>query len=83
ILAVGRHFGVAPLVCINKYDLDEQNSRHIEDYCRDAGIDVGTKIPFDTVVTDAIAQGVPVVEFGDGVVARRMEELWGTVAARS
>jgi MinD superfamily P-loop ATPase len=82
VLAVCRHFGVKALVCINKYDLDEANSRHIEDYCRQAGIDVGAKIPFDTVVNDAIAQGVPVVEFGDGVVSERMEELWKVVAAR-
>jgi MinD superfamily P-loop ATPase len=82
VLAVCRHFGVGALVCINKYDLDEENSRRIEDYCREAGIDVGAKIPFDTVVTDAIVQGVPVVEFGDGVVSERMEELWKAVAAR-
>jgi len=82
VLAVCRHFGVAPLVCINKYDLDEENSRHIEDYCRKASIDVGAKIPFDTVVSDAIAQGVPVVEFGDGLVSRRIQELWKVVAAR-
>jgi len=82
VLAVCRHFGVGALVCINKYDLDEENSRRIEDYCREAGIDIGAKIPFDTVVTDAIVQGVPVVEFGDGVVSERMEELWKAVAAR-
>jgi MinD superfamily P-loop ATPase len=82
VLAVCRHFGVAPLVCINKYDLDERNSRHIEDYCRRADIDIAAKIPFDTVVTDAITQGVPVVEFGDGLVSRRMEELWKVLAAR-
>ena len=82
VLAVGRHFRVPALVCINKYDLDEGNSRHIEDYCRDAGVDVGANIPFDTVVSDAIAQGVPVVEFGDGVVSQRMEELWRVVTAR-
>jgi MinD superfamily P-loop ATPase len=82
VLAVCRHFRVAALVCINKYDLDEGNSRHIEDHCRRAGIDVGARIPFDTVVSDAITQGVPVVEFSDGVVSRQMEELWKVVAAR-
>jgi len=82
VLAVCRHFRVAALVCINKYDLDEGNSRHIEDHCRRAGIDVGARIPFDTVVSDAITQGVPVVEFSDGVVSQRMEELWKVVAAR-
>jgi MinD superfamily P-loop ATPase len=83
VLAVSRHFGIGALVCINKYDLDEGNSRQIEGYCRDARVDVGAKIPFDTVVTDAIAQGVPVVEFADGVVSQRMQELWTVVAARS
>jgi MinD superfamily P-loop ATPase len=82
VLAVCRHFRVVALVCINKYDLDEGNSRHIEDHCRRAGIDVGVRIPFDTVVSDAITQGVPVVEFSDGVVSRQMEELWKVVAAR-
>jgi MinD superfamily P-loop ATPase len=82
VLAVCRHFGVRTLVCINKYDLDERNSRRIDDYCRQAGVHVGAKIPFDTVVSDAIAQGVPVVEFGDGVVSQRMEDLWSAVAAR-
>jgi len=82
VLAVCHHFRVVALVCINKYDLDEGNSRHIEDHCRRAGIDVGVRIPFDTVVSDAITQGVPVVDFSDGVVLQRMEELWKVVAAR-
>jgi MinD superfamily P-loop ATPase len=83
VLAVSGHFRVPALVCINKYDLDERNSRRIEDYCGDVGVDVGARIPFDTVVSDAIAQGVPVVEFGDGVVSQRIQELWRAVAARS
>jgi MinD superfamily P-loop ATPase len=82
VLAVCRHFRVPALVCINKYDLDEGNSRHIEDYCREAGIDVAARIPFDTAVSDAVSQGVPVVEFGDGLVSQRMEDLWKAVAAR-
>jgi MinD superfamily P-loop ATPase len=81
VLAVCRHFRVPALVCINKHDLDEGNSRRIEDHCRKAGIEVAAKIPFDTVVSDAIVQGVPVVEFGDGLVSQRMEDLWKVVAA--
>jgi MinD superfamily P-loop ATPase len=81
VLAVCRHFRVPALVCINKHDLDEGNSRRIEDHCRKAGIEVAAKIPFDTVVSDAIVQGVPVVEFADGLVSQRMEDLWKVVAA--
>ena len=82
VLAVCRHFGVDALVCINKCDLDEQNSRHIERYCCRAAVEVAARIPFDTRVSQAIVQGAPVVEFGDGVVSQRIEELWKAVAAR-
>jgi MinD superfamily P-loop ATPase len=82
VLAVCRHFDVAALVCINKYDLDEENSRRIERYCCRAAVEVAARIPFDTRVSQAVAQGVPVVEFGDGVVSQRIEELWKAVAAR-
>jgi MinD superfamily P-loop ATPase len=82
VLAVSNHFRVPALVCINKYDLDAHNSRRIESYCRDVGVDVGAKIPFDAVVSEAIAEGVPVVEFGDGLVSQRIQELWGAVTAR-
>jgi len=81
-LAVCRHFDVAASVCINKYDLDEENSQRIEHYCCRAAVNFAGRIPFDTRVSQAVAQGVPVVEFGDGVVSQRIEELWKAVAAR-
>jgi MinD superfamily P-loop ATPase len=82
VLAVCRHFDVAASVCINKYDLDEENSRHIETYCCRAAVEVAARLPFDTRVSQAVAEGVPVVEYGDGVVSKRIEELWKAVAAR-
>jgi len=81
VLAVCRHFGVAAAVCINKYDLDEENSQRIEHYCCRAAVEVAGRIPFDTRVSQAVAEGVPVVEFGDGVVSQRIEDLWKAVAA--
>jgi MinD superfamily P-loop ATPase len=82
VLAVCRHFDVAASVCINKCDLDEENSRRIERYCCRAAVEVAARIPFDTRVNQAVAERVPVVEFGDGVVSRRIEELWKAVTAR-
>lgn len=82
ILAVCHHFGVAALVCINKYDLDEEGTRRIENSCRRVGVDVALRIPFDTAVNEAIVQGVPVVEFSDGPASRGMAELWEAVSRR-
>ena len=80
VLGVSGHFGVPATVAINKYDLNEDNTRHIEDYCQSQGIKVAAKIPFDNAVTEAIVRGVPVVEYADGRVSREIEGLWGVIS---
>lgn len=42
------------IVCINKYDINEDNTRQIENYCLGQGVEVATKIPFDNVVTEMV-----------------------------
>lgn len=80
VLGVCRHFGVLAMVCINKYDLNEENTSRIEDYCQSQGVEIAGKIPFDNVVTQSIVQGVPVVEYSDGRVSYEMEKLWGSIS---
>ncbi len=76
VLGVCRHFGVPAMVCINKYDLNEENTRRIEDQCLSQGVEVAGRIPFDNVVTESIVQGVPIVEYSNGDVAREIERMW-------
>jgi len=80
VLGVCRHFGVPAVVCINKYDLNEENTRQIEGYCASQGIGVAARIPFDNAVTEAMVRGVPVVEYSDGRVSREIEKLWGGIS---
>jgi MinD superfamily P-loop ATPase len=79
VIGVCHHFGVPPLVCINKYDINEENTQQIENYCYKEGIEVGAKIPFDNVVTEAIVQGVPVVEYSEGKITQEIGSLWQRV----
>ena len=65
-----------PLVCINKYDINRENSREIEGYCLNQGIKVAGRIDFDDAVTESIVRGLPVVEYTRGRVARQIEALW-------
>jgi len=76
VLQVCHHFGVPALVCINKYDLNEDNTRRIEAYCRSQQVEIAAKIPFDNVVTEAIVQGKPVVECSEGRVTDELKRLW-------
>jgi len=76
VLTVCRYFKVSALVCINRYDLDEENAHKIEKYCRLNTVPLAGKVPFDSVVTEAMIKGLPVVEYSDGVVSRRIKEIW-------
>ncbi len=81
VLGVCRHFGVPALVCINKYDLNEENTGQIEDFCRRQGVEVISRLPFDNVVTEALVQGLPVVEYSADGIAREIKALWHRVSA--
>jgi len=80
IIGVCRHFGIPALVCINKYDINEENTQRIERYCLDHGVEVAGKISFDNAVTEALVKQLPVVEYGDSEVSREIKKLWQVVA---
>lgn len=80
VVGVCRYFRVPALVCINKYDLNEENDRDIETWCAGKGIPVVSRIPFDEVVTKALIAGLPVVEYSANSVASEMERLWQSVS---
>jgi len=80
VVEVCRHFGVPTVVCINKYDINEENTRKIEDYCNSRDIRVASKIPFDNAVTEALVRGVPVVEYDKGRVSQEMGKLWHNIS---
>jgi len=82
VIGVCRHFGIPTVVCINKYDLNEENTRHIENYCYEQGTQVAAKIPFDNVVTEAIVQGLPVVDYSSNKVTEQIKGLWQIISAK-
>jgi len=81
VIGVCQHFGVRATVGINKYDINETNSRQIENYCQSQSIEVAARIPYDNVVTEALVQEVPVVEYSDNGVSRQIKTLWERVIA--
>ncbi|MBN1152453.1 MAG: ATP-binding protein [Dehalococcoidia bacterium] len=83
VTQVCSHFGVPALVCVNKYDINEEGTRQVESYCADHGIELIAKIPFDTRVTEAQVQGVSIVEYTDDArLVGPIEGAWKSVAAR-
>jgi MinD superfamily P-loop ATPase len=83
VLQVCRHFTVPALVCVNKYDINEEGTRRVEHYCAEQGIDVVAQIPFDTRFTEAQVQGLSIVEYTDDMrLVAPVERAWIAVSAR-
>lgn len=80
VIGVCRHFGVPPLVCINKYDLNEDNTSRLERYCLEQGIEVAARLPFDNIVTESLINGIPVVEYSRSSITQRLETLWSKIS---
>ena len=57
------HFEIQPYVIVNKYDINEENTSDLEEYCRANKISILGKVPFDPTVTKSMVQGTPVVEY--------------------
>ncbi|MGB5925814.1 MAG: ATP-binding protein [Dehalococcoidia bacterium] len=82
VIGVCRHFGIPVLVCVNKFDLNEDNTNRIVSYCDKEGIEMAARISFDNVMTEAIVHGLPVVEYCDNKITQQIKELWRTVSAK-
>ena len=72
-----KHFNVSSLVCINTYDINMDNAKKIESFCKEKGIEVVGKIPFNPIVTEAMVNGKPVVEYApQSDVAEEIGNMW-------
>jgi len=76
VLGVVRHFRTKAFICINKYDLNEEMTRRIEDYAKREGIEVVGKIPYDDIVTEAMVQGKSIIEYSNGRVSQEIKKMW-------
>jgi MinD superfamily P-loop ATPase len=77
-LSLLNHFKILALVCVNKYDINEENTERILNFCASKGVEVVGKIPFDCIVTEAMVAGKPMMEYAPkSNVSKAIEELWG------
>jgi MinD superfamily P-loop ATPase len=80
ILKVADHFKIPSLVCINKYNINEENCGKIKEYCNNKGIDVVGKIPYDEIVTKAMIEGKNIIEYtSNHNVSKKIVEMWNRI----
>ncbi len=81
IIDVCHHFQVSVLICINKYDIDLENTQTIKDIAERMDCDLAGEIPYDHAVPKAMVNGVPATDY-DCEAGKAIRRLWEIVSAR-
>lgn len=62
ILKTAKQFRTKSIVCINKYDINLENTQKIQNFCEENNIQIVGKIPYDNMASKAINQGKSIIE---------------------
>jgi MinD superfamily P-loop ATPase len=79
ILKLAEHFKIPSAVCINKFDINLENTDRIVAYCEKNGSRIIGKIPYEPKVVEALVNMKTVMEYPcneiQGIVHRMWEEV--------
>ncbi|MFH1349561.1 MAG: P-loop NTPase [Pseudomonadota bacterium] len=71
------HFKVPGMICVNKFDLNPNEAKIIEDVAVDKDLTVMGRVPFDPVFTKAMVQGQTIFEYdGQSEAGVAVMEIW-------
>ena len=76
-----RHFGIETVLCINKWNLNEDIASRIEAQTGRQGLKLAGRVRYDRAVTEAQIKKLSVVEYASNGVANDIRDIWGNVRA--
>ncbi len=63
VVLLAEHFKVPAMVCVNKFDLNLDQSQAIEEFAKSKNVSVLGRIPFDPIFTKSMVQGQTIFEY--------------------
>jgi MinD superfamily P-loop ATPase len=76
VVELAEHFEVPGIAVMNRTDLNPDEADRIETWCREKGVRVLDRLPYDEAATDAMIAGMTVVEHNDGPLSQALRCLW-------
>lgn len=73
------NFGVTILVCINKYDINEEISKEIEDLCSKNSVKVVGKIPYDDTVMKSINELKSIIYYEESSANKAIRTMYENI----
>ena len=80
VAQLAAHFKVPVLVCVNKFDLNFDQTESIEKLAKENSITTVGRVPFDPVFTESMVQGQTVLEYvGNSKIRSSISEIWRNI----
>jgi MinD superfamily P-loop ATPase len=79
VLELARHFRIPAGIVINKWDINPERSREIEDLCASEEVILLGRIPFSKRVAESLIRAVPYVETTEDDVAASIRAAWARI----
>ncbi len=79
ILKLSEHFKIPSFVCINKYDINLENSNQIVSYCEKNGSTIIGEIPYESKIVEALVNRKTVMEYPCNEVHEIIKQMWKKV----
>ena len=77
VVELAAFFNVPAMLCINKFDLNVDQTKAIENFAREKHVTVLGRIPFDPMFTKSMVQGQTIFEYdGNSKAAHSVKALW-------
>jgi MinD superfamily P-loop ATPase len=81
VAELAAHFNIPAMVCVNKFDLNADETKAIEDEARLKNMEVLGRIPFDPTFTKAMVQGQTIFEYDPKSEAcEGVRKIWERIA---
>lgn len=79
ILGVAGHFNIPSVVCINKVDINLDNVKKIEKYCKKNNIPIVGTLKYDNIATTAMIAGKTVIEYNNSILSDELRGMWDKI----
>jgi MinD superfamily P-loop ATPase len=77
VAQLAAHFKIPGMVCVNKFDLNPEETHIIEDVAKEKDLTVLGRIPFDPIFTKAMVLGQTIFEYdGHSEAGQSVREIW-------
>jgi MinD superfamily P-loop ATPase len=77
VVRLAAHFKVPAMVCVNKFDLNLDQTHAIEKFAKEKNVSVLGRIPFDPIFTKSMIQGQTIFEYNkESETGQVVKQIW-------